>query len=705
MKKVKKLISTFLTVIMVLCVLTVAPFSADAITNQQGADWALSRVGAWIDTDGYYGAQCKDFVNAYTQENWGITFPGNACDLIYANMPNGWQKIQNYDAFIPKPGDIAVWGGWGSNPYGHTAVIISANYYTFDSVDQNWVNSSSNGSAAAYVTHNYTSPKFWGVIRPPFSSPVPNVTNPWITTNKNILVKGDTVTFSLGADNATNYTIGIDKDGSRLITQEVNTNPSFRLDEPGEYSAYVTCYNSSSYTDSGRVYFTVLDTANLGDSFYGVILNKKCWKPIGITDNRNVEIQTETGIASQFWKFERQTDNSYKIMNTKNGECLDLENFNTENGHNIQICPDNNSAAQRWYLVPCNGGYCFVTKCGLTKVMDLEENNTADGTNISIYGRNNSDAQIFSVYATEEVQLKGTELSVSSNGKTFNWTHTYGESGYRLKIWNGVLFDGDAYYTDWNISPNTLSTTVDLPAGYYEAYIDTVNHFECETSNTIKFTVKPEVDISADSNTGAVKIKWENTLKANSYSINIFNANTDELVFSKDNLENDSYSLNLEFGHYYLTVISDNNISSIKHYFSVGNNTIKIKIGDVNLDGNIDDNDVNMIMENISKGIKINKQIADINRDGRVNMIDVFILKRYIEGKEIEYETYEIEISAILGDTNLDGILNITDATSIQKYLANLISFSEGINSNADIDKNSNVDIKDATAIQRFLAK
>ena len=494
MKKLKKLTSVFLAVIMALGVLTVAPFTVSAITNHQGADWALARIGAWIDTDGYYGAQCKDFVNAYTQENWGITFPGNACDLIYANMPSGWQKIQNYDAFIPEPGDIAIWGGWGSNPYGHTAVIISANYYTFDSVDQNWVNSSSNGSAAAYVTHNYTNPKFWGVIRPPFTSPVPNVTNPWITANKNILVKGDTITFSLGADNATNYTIGIDKDGSRLITQEVGTNPSFRLDEPGEYSAYVTCYNSSNYADSGRVYFTVLDTVNLGDSFYGVILNKKCWKPIGITDNRNVEIQTEKGIARQLWKFERQADNSYKIMNTQNGECLDLENFNTENGHNIQICPDNNSTAQRWYLVPCNGGYCFVTKCGLTKVMDLEGNNTTDGTNISIYDRNNSDAQIFSVYSNDDVQLKSTKLTVSSNGKTFNWTNTYGESSYRLKIWKDKLFDGDAYYTDWNISPNTLSKYVNLPAGYYEAYIDTVNHFECKMSNVVKFTVQSNVN-------------------------------------------------------------------------------------------------------------------------------------------------------------------------------------------------------------------
>lgn len=137
-------------------------------TNQDGANWALNHVGQWIDTDHSYGAQCKDFVNAYTQENFGVTLPGNACALIYDNLPSGWQRIQNYAAFVPEPGDIAIWGAWNGNQYGHTAVIVSANVNTFVSVDQNWVNSSSNGSAAAKVTHNYTNPKFWGVIRPNF---------------------------------------------------------------------------------------------------------------------------------------------------------------------------------------------------------------------------------------------------------------------------------------------------------------------------------------------------------------------------------------------------------------------------------------------------------------------------------------------------------------------------------------------------------
>ena len=141
----------------------------NAMTAQEGANWALARVGQSIDTDGYYGAQCKDFVNAYCQQNWGFTPPGNAKDLIYYNYPSGWQKIQNTPDFLPQPGDIAVWTYGSFATYGHCGIITSANLSTFTSVDQNWYGANgTTGSPAAVVDHNYNG--FWGVIRPPFNN-------------------------------------------------------------------------------------------------------------------------------------------------------------------------------------------------------------------------------------------------------------------------------------------------------------------------------------------------------------------------------------------------------------------------------------------------------------------------------------------------------------------------------------------------------
>lgn len=714
----KKVISTILTFVIMLSIITISPLQASAMTNQQGADWALARVGQWIDTDGYYGAQCKDFVNAFTQENFGVTFPGNACDLIYANLPSGWQRIQNYAEFIPEPGDIAIWGAWGSNPYGHTGIIISANLYSFESVDQNWVNSSSNGSVAARVTHNYTNPVFWGVIRPPYQSNIPSVNGAWITVNNSTFISGSTVTFNLGANHAEWYTIGINKDGTRVITQEVGTNPSFTITEPGNYTAYVTAYNSVSGLDSNVVSFRVVSPLNLGDNFYGVILNTEYWKPIGATDDNNVVLQTETGIASQLWKFERQSDSTYEIKNTKNGYNLDVVNFGPDDGTNIQLCYDNNSSAQRWYIVPNGDAYCFIPQCAINRVMDLCGNKSEDGTNIQLFSYHGLGAQTFSIYKEDSVQLKETDLNVATgtNEDTtiFNWDKTYGESKYHLNIWNGTALEGDAYYTNNDIAQNTLSAEVKLPAGYYEARIDAVNHFECKSSDIVSFTVTPKTTLIVDKLKSEIELEWAEVLNANSYTVNVYNANTDELVYSAENIEDTNYSFNIENGNYYLTVVSDNNVSSEKKLFTIGEKWYKTKIGDVNYDGYINMDDTELIMKYVVGKISdMNEDIADTSGDNRVNIVDVFALGKYLNGESNEYIGKEIITNVLLGDTNLDGMVSVDDVTYLQMHIARytdtdgnalIDETNESVFAIADIDSDGTLTISDATALQMKLA-
>lgn len=60
-----------------------------------------------------------------------------------------------------------------------------------------------------------------------------------------------------------------------------------------------------------------------------------------------------------------------------------------------------------------------------------------------------------------------------------------------------------------------------------------------------------------------------------------------------------------------------------------------------------------------------------------------------------EYET---------GDANMDGKLNIRDATTIQKYLAKVLSLTEDALKLADFNSDSKLNIKDATTIQKKLA-
>lgn len=56
------------------------------------------------------------------------------------------------------------------------------------------------------------------------------------------------------------------------------------------------------------------------------------------------------------------------------------------------------------------------------------------------------------------------------------------------------------------------------------------------------------------------------------------------------------------------------------------------------------------------------------------------------------------------GDVNLDGNINIKDVTYIQKYLANIYTFTPKQQYLADVDGKAGVNIKDATYMQKWLA-
>lgn len=58
----------------------------------------------------------------------------------------------------------------------------------------------------------------------------------------------------------------------------------------------------------------------------------------------------------------------------------------------------------------------------------------------------------------------------------------------------------------------------------------------------------------------------------------------------------------------------------------------------------------------------------------------------------------------VLGDSNLDGDVNVKDATAIQKYLASIVQLSEDAQVCADAESDGTVNIKDATIIQKFAA-
>ena len=68
------------------------------------------------------------------------------------------------------------------------------------------------------------------------------------------------------------------------------------------------------------------------------------------------------------------------------------------------------------------------------------------------------------------------------------WDAGKNATSYDVKIWKGTLWEGDAYQILWGVTGT--SCEINLPAGYYEGYVDYRNGDDVRISrNTISFTV------------------------------------------------------------------------------------------------------------------------------------------------------------------------------------------------------------------------
>ena len=82
-----------------------------------------------------------------------------------------------------------------------------------------------------------------------------------LTANKTMIAVGEEITFTASSDYATGFTIGIDNETSRYITQGMPDGQlTLTFDKAGSYGAYVTSYNSIGHADSEWIGFTVYDS-------------------------------------------------------------------------------------------------------------------------------------------------------------------------------------------------------------------------------------------------------------------------------------------------------------------------------------------------------------------------------------------------------------------------------------------------------------
>ena len=157
MKQTKRIIAALLSVVMLFAVVPVMQASATSKTPDQAISWVQGELGQGLDMDGAYGCQCVDLILAYYDFLGVSRSSGNGADYSWNTLPSGWQRLQGAQ---PQKGDILVYSGNDSNPYGHVAIYES---------DRSHYHQNFNGhSYVEKVTYMYNglSNPYWGVIRP-----------------------------------------------------------------------------------------------------------------------------------------------------------------------------------------------------------------------------------------------------------------------------------------------------------------------------------------------------------------------------------------------------------------------------------------------------------------------------------------------------------------------------------------------------------
>ena len=116
---------------------------------------------------------------------------------------------------------------------------------------------------------------------------------------------------------------------------------------PDYKSAIIYFGNTAAFNDT-----TLYKTAtpeNMGSSFSSKIALTNASLNFSLSDT-DVIAYTPSSAAAQIYNFERQSDGTYKAVNTKNNYVLEIASNSKASGTNVQIGEDTGANTQRWNI-------------------------------------------------------------------------------------------------------------------------------------------------------------------------------------------------------------------------------------------------------------------------------------------------------------------------------------------------------------------
>lgn len=217
---------------------------------------------------------------------------------------------------------------------------------------------------------------------------------------------------------------------------------------------------------------------DVGTNFYAYLINTVTWLHATNEESGNITMRKLKDTSDQIWYFERQGDGSYKITSCKDKRCMEVHNFESANGTNVEMNGWNGNTAQRWFIYGSSGQYKLKAACG-NNALDLRggSQEAIDGSNLNMWEDNGTDAQKFSIWKLDDPNIGATAASASKYGDSdgnnvkLSWNSCNNATGYDIRIFDDR--EENVVQTFWNVQGT--SCLAKLPAGTYHVKVYTLN--------------------------------------------------------------------------------------------------------------------------------------------------------------------------------------------------------------------------------------
>lgn len=274
------------------------------------------------------------------------------------------------------------------------------------------------------------------------------------------------------------------------------------------------CFLRPKYSNAAS-WKSSLKKADLGNDFYARIVNPETGKALTADKGNNVVSFSKKNSEAQAWRFKKNKDGTYSIINAYNGRALGIYNSSKNSGANVFAYVAGSENAQKWSVYGKNGSYFFTADC-TGCVIDAGKTSASDGSNVVMSLKNNAATQRFSVEKIT-APTERPKLRLVSKGRSvaFSWNKVSGATSYDLKITK----NGRDYITVSDIT--STSVTLSLPDGSYSAVLTGKNIIPGARSAAYRFTVNNKFTdkVSYTCTASTITLEWKQVEGAKSYTV------------------------------------------------------------------------------------------------------------------------------------------------------------------------------------------